>query len=50
MTKQRKLLCEFGPFRLDSYEHLLLRDGAPVMLTPKAFEALVVFIERRGRY
>ena len=49
MTKQRKLLCEFGPFRLDSYEHLLLRDGAPVMLTPKAFEALVVFIERRGR-
>src|SRR5215831_20158439 len=49
MSKPKNLLCEFGPFRLDSAERLLLRDGSPVSLTPKAFETLVALIERRGR-
>jgi DNA-binding winged helix-turn-helix (wHTH) protein/pimeloyl-ACP methyl ester carboxylesterase len=39
----------FGPFRLDPAEHLLLRDGVPVTLTPKAFETLCVLVDRHGR-
>jgi DNA-binding winged helix-turn-helix (wHTH) protein/Tol biopolymer transport system component len=40
---------EFGRFRLDSAERLLLRSGQPVSLTPKAFDLLVYLIERHGR-
>jgi hypothetical protein len=32
---------EFGSFRLDSAERLLLRAGQPISLTPKAFDLLV---------
>ena len=39
----------FGPFRLVPRERLLLRDGRPVPLTPKAFDTLVVIVERSGR-
>lgn len=40
---------EFGPFRLVPDERLLLRDGEPVPLTPKAFETLVALVHRAGR-
>jgi Tol biopolymer transport system component/DNA-binding winged helix-turn-helix (wHTH) protein len=40
---------EFGRFRLDSAERLLLRSGQPVSLTPKAFDLLVYLVERHGR-
>src|SRR5262249_8253470 len=46
-TKQR--IREFGPFRLDETERLLLRAGEPVGLTPKVFDTLVALIERNGR-
>lgn len=36
VTEQISHLYEFGPFRLDTTERLLLRDGKPVLLTPKA--------------
>lgn len=49
ITKREQRLYEFGPFRLDTAEQLLLRDGEAVALTPKAFETLVVLVERRGR-
>lgn len=39
----------FGPFSLDRGEHLLLRDGQPIRLTPKAFELLCRLVENRGR-
>jgi DNA-binding winged helix-turn-helix (wHTH) protein/TolB-like protein/Tfp pilus assembly protein PilF len=39
---------EFGPFRLDLRERLLLRDGEPVGLTPKAFDVLAVLVRRSG--
>ena len=42
-------LHEFGRFRLDSAERLLLRSGQPVSLTPKAFDLLVYLVERHGR-
>jgi Tol biopolymer transport system component/DNA-binding winged helix-turn-helix (wHTH) protein len=38
----------FGPFRFEPAEHLLLRDGRPVALPPKAFELLESLIARAG--
>jgi TolB-like protein/DNA-binding winged helix-turn-helix (wHTH) protein/lipopolysaccharide biosynthesis regulator YciM len=40
---------EFGAFILDPGEHLLLRDGQSVNITPKAFDLLAVLVENRGR-
>jgi len=44
-----KRFYEFGPFRLDVTERLLLCDGAMVTLTPKAFDTLLILIENSGR-
>ena len=44
-----KRLYEFGPFRFDPEESVLLRDGKPVYLKPKVLETLLVLIENRGR-
>jgi DNA-binding winged helix-turn-helix (wHTH) protein/TolB-like protein len=41
-------LYEFGPFQLDPPERLLLCDGQPVPMTPKAFDLLVVLVEKGG--
>jgi DNA-binding winged helix-turn-helix (wHTH) protein/TolB-like protein/Flp pilus assembly protein TadD len=38
----------FGPFVLDRDRRLLERDGAAVAITPKAFDLLVVLVERGG--
>lgn len=48
MSKRSKLFYEFGPFRLDTTERVLLRDGTPVPLTPKVFELLNVLVENSG--
>lgn len=40
---------EFGPFRLDATERLLLRDGEPILLPPKAFDTLLVLVANCGR-
>jgi DNA-binding winged helix-turn-helix (wHTH) protein/tetratricopeptide (TPR) repeat protein len=48
MIKQGQHLYDFGPFRFDPSERLLTRDGQPVALTPRAFEALTVFIRNSG--
>ena len=48
MSKQESHLYEFGPYRLLPQERLLLRDGEPVALTPKAFETLVALVRRAG--
>ena len=39
---------EFGPFRLDLSERILLCDDKAVPLAPKVFETLVVLVEKRG--
>ena len=39
---------EFGSFRLDPYEKLLLRNGERVPLTLKACETLLVLVEQHG--
>ncbi|MGH9880872.1 MAG: winged helix-turn-helix domain-containing protein, partial [Pyrinomonadaceae bacterium] len=48
MSTRPQHLYEFGPYRLDMAERLLLRNGEPVPLTPKAFETLIVLVERSG--
>ena len=40
---------QFGDFTLDVSERLLLRDGRPVLLTPKAFDVLAALAARPGR-
>lgn len=49
MLKQDIHLYEFGPFRLDTSERLLLRDNMRVPLTEKAFDTLVALVSRGGR-
>lgn len=49
MSQQLQHIYEFGPFRLDGTERLLLRDGESVLLTPKAFDLLLALVERHGR-
>src|SRR5262245_33591072 len=48
MNQQPLHIYVFGPFRLDAAEHLLLRDGEAVPLTPKAFDLLLALVERHG--
>ena len=48
MSRQTKHFYEFGPFRLDPAEHVLLCDGELVPLTPKAFETLLLLVENSG--
>ena len=48
MATQANVLYEFGPFQLDPPERLLLCDGQPVPIAPKAFDLLVVLVERSG--
>ncbi len=49
MSAQTKVIFEFDSFRLNPAERLLLREQVPVQLPPKAFDALVVMVENRGR-
>src|SRR4051794_6933175 len=39
----------FGEFCLDASERLLLRNGQPVHLQPKAFDTLLYLVTNRGR-
>jgi TolB-like protein/DNA-binding winged helix-turn-helix (wHTH) protein/Tfp pilus assembly protein PilF len=48
MSHQPKHIYEFGPFRLDAAERLLLRNGEAVPLTPKAFDLLLALVDRHG--
>src|SRR6476659_2765363 len=50
MSTSEKHLFEFGPFRLDAKEQLLLRDGEPVPLEPKVFNTLVLLIRNSGHH
>lgn len=48
MFSQTKVIYEFGPFRVDTRERQLLRDGEVVSLTPKVFDILMVLVENPG--
>src|SRR5215469_6902804 len=43
-----KHIYQFGEFRIDPQERLLIRDGNPIPLTPKAFETLLALVENSG--
>ncbi len=49
VPRQAHYFYQFGPFQVDVTNRLLLRDGAPVALPPKVFEALYVLVENSGR-
>lgn len=48
MAKLNNNLYEFDRFRVDLAEKVLMRDGAIVPLTPKAFDTLVLLVEKGG--
>jgi DNA-binding winged helix-turn-helix (wHTH) protein len=48
MCASDKRSYEFGSFRLDPAEYVLLRDGQIIPLTPKVFELLLVLVENSG--
>ena len=49
MNQPAKHFYEFGPFRLETGERILLREGHDVSLTPKLFDTLLVLVESGGR-
>lgn len=49
MRTQLRPIYEFGPFHLNAEERLLLKEGQPVPLTPKAFDTLLLLVENSGR-
>ncbi len=48
MSLSAQRLYDFGPFRLEPAERLLLRDGQPVPLPPKAYDLLVTLVAHAG--
>jgi TolB-like protein/DNA-binding winged helix-turn-helix (wHTH) protein/Tfp pilus assembly protein PilF len=48
MTERARHFYEFGPFRLDTIERRLLRDGDAIRLTPKVYDTLLVLVENHG--
>src|SRR4030095_11231534 len=48
MTTPVNRIFEFGPFRLDTAERVLLRDGQAVALTLKTFDVLLFLVENSG--
>src|SRR5437016_3718242 len=49
MHKETKHFYEFGAFRLDPADRLLLRQETPVSLTPKVFDTLLLLVQSNGR-
>jgi len=48
MYQPSKAVYTFGDFRLNPSDRLLLRNGEPVPLTPKAFDALLLLVQSAG--
>jgi TolB-like protein/DNA-binding winged helix-turn-helix (wHTH) protein/Tfp pilus assembly protein PilF len=49
MSVELKQFYEFGPFRLDTSQCVLLLEGQPVPLPPKAYETLVCLVQHAGQ-
>ena len=48
MFWQTQTSYEFGPFRVDTRERQLLRDGKIVPLRPKVFDILLMLVQNSG--
>jgi Tol biopolymer transport system component len=46
---ETKGFYEFGPFRIDPAERLVIREGVVVPLPPKAFDTLLLLVRNSGR-
>ena len=46
--EKERVLYELDAFRVDPVRRVLLRDGEPVPITPKAFSILLALLERPG--
>lgn len=49
MSGSDSVCYRFGAFHLDEAEHLLLRSGVKVPLTPKVFHILLILVQHAGR-
>src|SRR5262245_47240291 len=49
MPEKSGLLYEFGPFLLDTVQHVVSRGGEPVTVTPKTYDLLLLLVENSGR-
>ncbi|MEW6127799.1 MAG: winged helix-turn-helix domain-containing protein [Acidobacteriota bacterium] len=49
MSSQSNKFYDFGDFRLDATERVLLRDGKDLLLPPKTFDVLLALVNNRGR-
>ena len=49
LTNESPFVYEFGAFRLDPSERLLLRENQTVQLAPKVFDTLIALVESSGR-
>src|SRR5690242_303076 len=49
MADGEHLIYEFGQFRLDPKQRILLRDGVLVTLAPKVLETLALLVQYSGR-
>lgn len=49
MSNTEKHLYEFGPYRIDSAERRLQRDGETIPITPKATDTLLALVANAGR-
>ena len=48
MHREKRQFYQFGPFRLDPEERVLMRDGAPIPLRPKVTDTLCLLVENAG--
>ena len=49
MSSRENELYEFGPYVMDAGSRILLKDGATVRLTPKAFDTLLVLVQHASQ-
>jgi WD40 repeat protein/DNA-binding winged helix-turn-helix (wHTH) protein len=49
MNGRTEAFYEFAGFRLDVAKRILIRQGEPVVLTPKVFDTLLFLVENNGR-
>ena len=48
MTSDVKRFYEFGAFRVDTAERVLLRNGEPIFLPPKVYDTLLILVSNAG--
>ncbi len=49
MQQEEQQFYEFGPFVLDTVQHVLFKDRQALVLTPKTYDALLVLVKNSGR-